>query len=119
MYLTTIRIKREGDKPINEQYLVEAVSLTDVDTKIRREFSGVDADITSCKVINFTEVFEMGVGWFYEIKNEVETIDDKKVVELYLQEAIEEDSARRLLKEAVREGEIISFIKKPYKGIIR
>ena len=119
MYLVTVRIKREGDKPINEQHLVEAVSLTDVDTKIRREFSGVDADITSCKVINFTEVFENGEGWFYEIKNEIETLDSKKVVELYLQEASDDRLAREYFRNEVGDGEMISFVKKPYYGIIR
>ena len=119
MYLVTVRIKREGDKPINEQYLVEAVSLTDVDTKIRREFSGVDADITSCKVINFTEVFETNGGVYVEIKNEIETIDDKKVIELYLQEGDDVVQAREAFDASVPDGEIISFIKKPYKGIIR
>ena len=83
MYLTTIKIKREGDKPVNEQYLVEAVNLTDVETKVTRDFQGVDLEITSCKVINFVEIFENGESTFYEIKNQIETIDDKKVVELY------------------------------------
>ena len=119
MYLVTVRIKREGDKPVNEQYLVEAVSLTDVDTKIRREFSGVDADITSCKVINFTEIFENGAGWFYEIKNEVETIDDKKVVEMYLMEAADDNTAISKWDDLNMEGHIVGFNKKPYKGIIR
>ena len=119
MYLVNVKIKREGDKPVNEQYLVEAISLTDVETKITRDFNGVDLDITSCKVINFTEIFENGEGWFYEIKNEVETIDDKKVVEVYLLEAPENNILD--FDAAVARGlnAMISYVKKPYKGIIR
>jgi len=119
MYLTTIKIKREGDKPVNEQYLVEAVNLTDVETKVTRDFQGVDLEITSCKVINFVEIFENGESTFYEIKNQIETIDDKKVVELYLIEDNNDESAMDRFRGFIVDGSTISFIKKPYMGIIR
>jgi hypothetical protein len=123
MYLTTIRVKREGDKPINEQYLVEAVNLTDVEVKVASELEGVDLDIMSCKVYNFIDIFEGDPeeerSLFFEIKIKRETIDDKKVVELYLVEAPDEPTARESFGNRLIEGSIISFVQKPYCWIIR
>lgn len=121
MYLVNVKIKRNGDKPINEQYLVEAVNLTDVETKITIEFEGEDIEILSCKVVKFTEIFDIeGTAdtVFFEIKVKLETLDDKKIVELYLQEAVDEPTARREFGNRLIEGNIISFIEKPYAGIL-
>jgi hypothetical protein len=122
MYLVNVKIKRTGDKPVNEQYLVEAVSLTDVEVKVTDVFQGEEIEIMSCKVINFTEVFDLDNeddNLFFEIKLELKTLDDKVVKELYLQEAIDEPTARRVFTERLIEGDIVSFIKKPYVSIIR
>ena len=120
MYLTTIEIKREGDKPCKEQYLVEAVNLTDVEVKIHRDFIGVqDIEVIACKKIHFIEIFENGEGTFYEIKNEIETLDNKKVVETYLLEATDDNSAIVRWDNLNMEGHIVGFNKKPYMGIIR
>jgi homospermidine synthase len=118
MYLTTIKIKREGVKPVNEQYLVEAVNLTDVEVKVTRNFNDV-ITIISCKEIKFVEIFE-GIGEVYfEVKVRTESIDDKKVTEVYIQEAETEPDARTLFGNNVTEGSIVSFVEKPYLGIIR
>jgi hypothetical protein len=122
MYLVNVKIKRAGDKPVNEQHLVEAVSLTDVEIKVTNVFQGEELEIMSCKAINFTEVFDLNNeddNLFFEIKLELKTLDDKVVKELYLQEAIDEPTARRVFTEHLIEGDIVSFIKKPYISILR
>ncbi|MCP4255029.1 MAG: DUF4494 domain-containing protein [Candidatus Scalindua sp.] len=120
MYQTQVKIQRkEGSKPANEIYLVEAVGLTDVDFKLRTEFEKLLVAVDKCDTIAFDAIFETGEGTFFKIKVVYEDIDSKEIRELYLQEAADEEQAREYFRKNVSSGEITDFNKTKIMGIIK
>jgi hypothetical protein len=120
MYLINIKISRkEGSKPSNEQYLVDAVNLTDVETKLNNEFRDIPFFITSCKDFKTNDIFENGEGSFFLITLLADDMDSKTIKELYLQEASDNDTARSHFAKNVNYGTIMDIISKQIMGIIR
>jgi len=118
MYLVNIKIShKEGTKPVNEQYLVEAICLTDIDVILVKEFKYYA--VNSCKNSNYQKVFENGEGSFFEIKLLVDDIDSKVVKEVFCQEAIDNDDARVKFRENINYGVILDVVSKPYMGVIK
>jgi hypothetical protein len=118
MYLVNIKIShKEGSKPVNEQYIVKAIGLTDIDVILAKEFKYYS--VNSCKTANYLKVFETKEGNFFEIKLIVEDIDGKVVRELFLQEAVDNDDARARFRENIDYGVILDVVSRPYIGVIK
>lgn len=118
MYLVNIKIShKEGTKPVNEQYLVEAICLTDIDVILAKEFKYYS--VNSTKVSNYQKVFENGEGSFFEIKLIVDDIDGKVVKESFLQEAVDNDDARVRFRTNIDYGVILDVVSKPILGVVR
>lgn len=120
MYQTQVKLQRkEGTKPVNEIYLVEAVDLTDIEIKVTKEYRSILAGISEAKEVSFNEIFETGSGYFFDIKVEVEDLDSKIQKERFLQEASDEVEARTLFRKNIDYGEITNFNKTKIMGIIK
>lgn len=120
MYLINAKIARkEGSKPSNEQYLVDALSLTDVEAKLANEFKDIFTFIATCKNIEFTDIFESGAGTYFIIRLISDDMDGKANKEVFLQEADDSDVAKLLFREKVNYGVITDINLTNYMGIIR
>lgn len=120
MYLVNIKLSRkEGSKPSNEQYLVDAVNLTDVEAKLNTEFRDMPFFINSCKDFKTNDIFENGEGSFFLITLLADDMDGKTIKELYLQEASDNDTARNHFSKNVTYGTIMDIVSKPIMGIIK
>jgi len=118
MYTVNIKIShKEGTKPVNEAYIVEAICLTDIDAILAREFKYYSTN--SVKAANYIKVFENGKGSFFEIKLLVEDLDGKTYKESFLQEADDNDDARAEFKNNIDYGVILDVVSRPFLGVIR
>ena len=120
MYLVNLKVTRkEGSKPLTEQYLVNGLNLTDVEVKLNTEFKDTPIYTVSCKEFKNNDIFENGEGSFFLITLLVDDLDGKTVKEIYLQEAIDNDDARVKFRNNIDYGVILDVVSKPFMGIIR
>lgn len=120
MYQVNIKIQRKaGVKATPEVYLVEAVSLTDIETILYEEFKDNVFEVVLCKLVHFVDIFENISGSFFKIDIVVEDLESKTSKELYLQEAENDSNARELFRNSVPYGEIVGINLTNIKGIIR
>jgi len=120
IYQVNTKVRRkEGAKFTSEVYLVDAVSLTDIETKLILEFGTMEHSITSLKELKLQDIFENGEGTFFTIKVSVEDLEGKVVKEVFIQEASEPNQALTLFKSNIDYGEISDFNQMNYMGIIR
>lgn len=118
MYLVNIKLShKEGTKPVNENYLVQAICLTDIDVILAKEFKYYS--VNSCKGTNYVKVFETGDGSFFEIKLLVEDMDGKSYKESFLQEAEDNDAARIKFRENIDYGTILDIVNRNIIGVVR
>lgn len=97
IYAVKISFK-DGSKTKREEYIVEAVSNTDVEAIITKEKEGIEVTINSTSLkdkLSSDNLIENGNGTFYECV--VEFIDDTS--ELLYMEAESFDAAKNTLEE--------------------
>ncbi len=120
MFQVNTKVQRsEGSKPSTEVYLVEAISLTDIDIKVNTEFKDIQVSIPACKEMKFTGIFENGEGTFFVIKILVEDLESKTSKEVFVQEAKDYADAEERFKQNVDYGEITDLNLTNYMGILR
>jgi len=121
MYQVNCKIvRKEGSKARPENYLVEAISLTDIDAKLNKEFKDMTIEVSSAKILNLQELFETGKdGSFFMIKISIEDIDSKVTKETFIQEASNHTEAEENLRNKIDYGEITDINLTNYMGVIR
>jgi len=118
MYIVNIKIShKEGAKPVNETYIVNAISLTDTDIMLSKEFKYFS--VNSAKASNYVKVFETGDGSFFRIKLAIEDLDGKLLKEEFIQEAPDNDAARSLFGKNIDYGTILDVVSTNIMGVIR
>lgn len=120
MYSVNCKVKRkENGKPASEPYLVEAVSLTDVDVKLAAELNGCEYSIVGCKEMKFNNIFTNGHGMFFQIKVTSEGMDGKTIKEQFIQEALDSVEATELFRESIKYGDITDMNLTGFLGVIK